>query len=230
MKTVNECQVYTTLAEIADPEHTALLVVDMQNDYIARGGASDKAGRRDTSAFKSVIAQTKCTIEAARQAKVPVVYIQNTWLPNHRSVSGAWLRFIERSGFLEGASVTVDGTWGHRIVDELAPRPEDIIVKKWRASAFIGTNLDLVLRCNRIESVVVTGVVTQGCVESTARDAAFLDYYVVVLGDCVQSTRQDLHEASLQVMAARFDVVDSDEVLRVWLSQPVSLPAREEVV
>ena len=226
MKTINGRQVYTAVPEIVAPGRTALLIVDMQNDFIAKGGASHKAGRLDPEACKPLIAQNRRAIEAARQAKVPVVYIQNTWLPHYKSVSGAWLRFMERSGFPDGAAVTVDGAWGHQVVDELAPGPEDIVVKKWRSSAFIGTNLDLVLRSNRIESVVVTGVVTQGCVESTARDAAFLDYYVVVLRDCVWSSKQELHEASLKVMASRFDVVDADEVLRVWAPLGLPLPAR----
>ncbi|MEK7682344.1 MAG: isochorismatase family cysteine hydrolase, partial [Chloroflexota bacterium] len=215
-------QVYTTIPEIVDPQHSALLIVDMQNDFLSKGGASDRAGRLDVAPVSQLIAQNKRVIEAARLAGALIVYIQNTWLPHYKSVSGAWLRFMERSGFPSGGMVTVDGAWGHQVVDELAPRPDDLVVKKWRSSAFIGTNMDMLLRSDKIESVVVTGVVTQGCVESTARDAAFADYYVVVLRDCVQSTNRELHEASLKVMSTRFDVVDSTEVLRVWA--PLSVP------
>lgn len=222
MKTIEGRQVYTTIPEIVKPQHSALLIVDMQNDFLSKGGASDSAGRLDAAPVSQLIAQNKRMIEAARRAGALIVYIQNTWLPHYKSVSGAWLRFMERSGFPSGGMVTVDGTWGHQVVDELAPRPDDLVVKKWRSSAFIGTNMDMLLRSNKIESVVVTGVVTQGCVESTARDAAFADYYVVVLRDCVQSTNRELHEASLKVMSTRFDVVDSTEVLRVW--SPLSVP------
>jgi len=218
VKTIGGHVVYTTLSEITEPAHTALLVVDMQNDYISQGGASDRARRTDSDVFGDVILRAKSTIEAAREAGALVVYIQNTWLPDHKSVSGSWLRFMEKSGFPEGGTVTLEGTWGHQIVEELAPGAKDIVVRKWRASAFVGTNLDLVLRSNHIESVVICGVVTHGCVESTARDAAFLDYYVVVLRDCVQSTKRDLHEASLRIMASRFDVVDADNVLDIWSS------------
>ncbi len=226
MKTIEGRQVYTTIPEIVAPRHTALLIVDMQNDFLSKGGASDRAGRLDTASVTPLTANNKRVIETARQSGALVIYIQNTWLPHYKSVSGAWLRFMERSGFPSGGMVTVDGTWGHQVVDELAPRPDDLVVKKWRSSAFVGTNMDMLLRSNKIESVVVTGVVTQGCVESTARDAAFADYYVVVLRDCVQSTSRELHEASLKVMSTRFDVVDSPEVLRVWAPQSVPVAAR----
>ncbi|MEK7681380.1 MAG: isochorismatase family cysteine hydrolase, partial [Chloroflexota bacterium] len=167
VKTIGGHVVYTTLSEIADPAHTALLVVDMQNDYVSPGGASDRARRTDSDVFRDVILRTKGVVEAAREAGALVVYIQNTWLPGHKSVSGSWLRFMEKSGFPEGGAVTLEGAWGHKIVDELAPDAHDIVVRKWRASAFVGTNLDLVLRSNHIESVVICGVVTHGCVEST---------------------------------------------------------------
>jgi ureidoacrylate peracid hydrolase len=90
------------------------------------------------------------------------------------------------------------------------------VVKKWRSSAFVGTNLDMVLRCNGIKTLVVTGDVTQGCVESTARDASFHDYYVVVLEDCVATYEHDLHEASLKVLRTRVDVTPSGDVLKIW--------------
>ena len=216
MKIINGHEVFTTIPEIVAPEHTALIIVDMQNDFIAPEGFNDKAGRQDVATFRPIIERSAQVIEKARQAGVSLVYILNTWLPDHKSVSGAWIRFMEKTGFAEGTEVTVDNTWGHQVVDELEPQSGDFVVKKWRSSAFIGTNLDLLLRSNGIKSVVMTGVATQGCVESTARDAGFMDYYVVVLSDCVFSGRVELHEASLKVMASRFDVVNSDEVLQAW--------------
>jgi nicotinamidase-related amidase len=110
----------------------------------------------------------------------------------------------------------VQDTWGGEILSEVAPAKTEIVVRKWRSNSFIGTNLDLVLRAHEIKTVVITGVVTQGCVESTAREASFRDYYVVVLEDCVATYDRDLHEASLKIMRTRVDVAPSDEVLRVW--------------
>ena len=90
------------------------------------------------------------------------------------------------------------------------------MVKKYRSSAFWGTNLDMLLRANGIESLVVTGCTTEGCVESTARDALFNDYYVVIAEDCVASDDRAQHDASLLLMRHRFDIARSEDVLAIW--------------
>jgi nicotinamidase-related amidase len=90
------------------------------------------------------------------------------------------------------------------------------VVKKYRSSAFWGTNLDMLLRSNGIKCVVMTGCTTEGCVESTARDALFNDYYVVIAEDCVASDHQQQHEASLLLMRHRFDIATCPEILGIW--------------
>jgi nicotinamidase-related amidase len=112
----------------------------------------------------------------------------------------------------------VEGTWGHQIVDELKPQPHDLVVKKHRSSAFVDTELDLLLRSNSVQTVLITGVVTEGCVESTARDASFKDYIVVLLEDCIGSGNPRLHSASLEVMRARFDVYTSQHIIPNWVA------------
>ena len=208
--------VFTTLEEIVDPRHTALLVIDVQNDFCSEGGLMHEIGK-DLSMMKSMIARLGGVLDTARGSGVLPVYIQNSWLPQHRAASGPWLRFmVVRYGMDPERGCTVEGTWGAEILPEVAPQPSDVVVKKWRSSAFVGTNLDMVLRCNDIKSLVITGDVTQGCVESTARDAAFHDYYVVVLEDCVATYDRDLHEASLKVLRTRVDVAPSDTILDLW--------------
>jgi nicotinamidase-related amidase len=96
------------------------------------------------------------------------------------------------------------------------PREGELVVPKWRSSGFWGTNLDLLLRSNGIESLVVCGCTTEGCVESTARDALFNDYYVVVVSDGVASDDRAQHEASLMLMANRFDLAATDEIVGCW--------------
>jgi nicotinamidase-related amidase len=123
---------------------------------------------------------------------------------------------VRHNGMDPERGCTVDGTCGAEILPEVAPGPDDIIVDKWCSSAFIGTNLDMVLRDNGIRTVICTGVVTQGCVESTARDAAFMDYYVVVVEDAVATYEQQLQDASLTVLRTRVDVAPLDDVLGVW--------------
>ena len=89
-------------------------------------------------------------------------------------------------------------------------------MRKYRSSGFWGTNLDMLLRSNGIKSIVVTGATTEGCVESTARDGLFNDYYVIVPEDCVASDDAAQHDASLLLMRHRFDVVPSGEILGRW--------------
>jgi nicotinamidase-related amidase len=98
----------------------------------------------------------------------------------------------------------------------VAPVAGELVVPKWRSSGFWGTSLDLLLRSNAIRSVIVTGCTTEGCVESTARDAMFNDYYVVIAEDCVASDDLAQHEASLLLMRHRFDVASGPEIARAW--------------
>ena len=154
------------------------------------------------------------------------MHIRNTCHPNHVSDSGAWLHMLLKNvGIDLKASMkedqqvlmtTMEGTWGWQEVDEVAPQPGESIIKKHRSSAFIGTDLDMILRSNGIKSVVSVGVATEGCVESTARDAQFFDYYPVLLRDCVATRKSEIHEAAMLVMSTRFDVQDSSEIIDIW--------------
>lgn len=213
-------QVFTELSELVDPAHTALVVVDMQRDFCVPGWAFDKLGV-DITMYPPMIPRLARLIEGARAAAVPVIYIQMTVLPNRASESPAQIRFnlrlhLASHGEGEPLRYTQDGSEGQAILDELAPEDGDLIVKKYRSSGFWGTNLDLLLRSNGIKSVVVTGCTTEGCVESTARDALFNDYYVVVAEDCVASDDREQHDASMLLMRNRFDIASTDEILAVW--------------
>jgi len=210
----------TTLEELVHPRQSALILVDIQNDYCKPGGQYDLAGK-DMSMYPAMIERTAALVEAARRRGVLVVYIQNTNLPDYRSDSVAYLRFKlivrdAQAGSLPGSEHAIDGTWGHQIVDELEPRPDDLVVRKHRSSAFIGTRLDLLLRSNKVQTVLITGVVTEGCVASTARDASFQDYIVVMVEDCIGSGNAHLHAAALELMRTRFDFAASDNIIQLW--------------
>ncbi len=212
-------QVFTELSELVDPAHSALVVVDMQRDFCHPGGAFDRLGV-DISMYPPVIPRIARLIAGARGAGVQVIYIQMTVLPGRKSESPAQIRFNLRMHLAQTAGealgYTADGSPGQEILPELAPVDGDLVVKKYRSSAFWGTNLDLLLRSNGIKSLIVAGCTTEGCVESTARDALFNDYYVVVVEDCVASDDRAQHEASLLLMRHRFDIATAEEVLRVW--------------
>ncbi len=220
MITIENKVVYTTLAELVNRKHTALIVVDMQNDFCKAGWAFDQPGI-DLSMYPSMLPRLSRLLAAARDIGVPVIYIQMTVLPGRISESPAQIRFNMRlhlasHGATQPLLYTIEGTPGQEIIAELAPEPGDLVVRKYRSSGFWGTNLDMLLRSNGIESVIVTGCTTEGCVESTARDALFNDYYVVLPEDCVASDDPRQHEASLFLMRHRFDVVFSDDILSTW--------------
>jgi nicotinamidase-related amidase len=213
MLEVNGQLVCESLAEVVDPRRTALLVVDVQNDYCVPGGALEREGG-DISMTQAVVPNVIEMVEAARRHGVKVVWIQQTWLRGGASDSPAWMYMKRRNGL--HMDRCVDGTWGQRLVDGLRPEGNEPIIKKHRSSGFVGTNLDLVLRSNRIETTVVIGVMTEGCVESTARDAAFYDYYVVLTSDCMASDVLAWHEASLTTMGGRHDIVTGHEIRELW--------------
>ncbi len=213
-------QVYTELAEIVDPIHSALLVVDMQRDFCSPGWAFDQLGA-DLSMYPEAIDRIAGLVASARESHVLVVFIQMTVLPDRLSESPAQIRFNLRLHRAkhddeEPLAYTRDGSMGQGFVPGLEPGPADLVVKKYRSSGFWGTNLDMLLRSNGIKSVVVTGCTTEGCVESTARDAMFNDYYVVIATDAVASDDPAQHEASMFLMSHRFDLAASEEIRSAW--------------
>ncbi|MBJ7593802.1 MAG: cysteine hydrolase [Candidatus Dormibacteraeota bacterium] len=201
-------------------DHTALLLIDMQNDFCSAGGTFATSGY-DVSMYAAMIPGVQCLLKAARQAGVLRIFIQNTTLANHLSDSPAQVRFRVRLAHDPDAPslrYTEDESWGHQFVAALTPEPGEPVLKKYRSSAFVGTPLDLLLRSNGIDTIVICGCTTEGCVESTARDGMFLDYYVVVVPDCIESDTREQHEASLTLMRNRFDMFPSAEIVATWPS------------
>jgi len=212
--------VLTELDELVDPGRAALVLIDLQRDFVEAGYAFDRLGV-DLSMYPPLRPRVSRLLEAARQAGVLVVHVQMTTLPGGRSESPAQLRFNLRLHAQAHADdvplrYAEQGRPGHEFLPELTPRPGELVVAKWRSSGFWGTNLDLLLRSNLVESLVVAGCTTEGCVESTARDALFNDYYVVIAEDCVASDDPAQHDASMLLMRHRFDLASSDEIVASW--------------
>jgi nicotinamidase-related amidase len=212
--------VLTELPELADPRHAALLVVDMQRDFVDAGGVFANLGI-DVSMYAAVRPRLAGLLAAARRAGVLVVHVQNTALPARMSDSPAQIAFNLRmhAPARDGGPplrYTIPGTSGHEFVPDLAPLPSELVVRKYRSSAFWGTNLELLLRSNGIKTVILGGCTTEGCVESTARDAMFCDHYVVIAEDCVGSDDKRQHEASLLLMRHRFDLAPAAAIEDVW--------------
>lgn len=220
--------VFTELGELVEPAHTALLLVDMQRDFVEPDGAFGRLGV-DLSMYAAMRPRLASLRTVARAAGVLVVNIQNTTLPDRQSDSPAQIRFNLRMHQQARASgpplqYTVPGTVGHEFIPELTPAPGELVVRKHRSSAFWGTDLQLLLRSNGIKTVVVAGCTTEGCVESTARDAMFTDHYVVIAQDCVASDDPAQHEASMFLMSHRFDLATGAELAQLWMAQAPPAP------
>lgn len=221
-----------------DPTRTAVLVVDMQNDFGSAGGMFARAGI-DISPIQAVVEPTSRVVRAARAAGSKIVYLKMEFRPDLSDIGGpASANSIRHRLFGVGAPVTapdgtdgrvlIKGTWNTAIVEQLKPEPEDIVVSKQRFSGFYGTDLDTVLKTIDAKTLVFTGCTTSVCVESTLRDAAFRDYACVLLEDCTAEPMgadfpRTNHDASLLVIERVFGwVSDSAMFLDALLPAVVS--------
>jgi len=180
----------------ADPERTALIVVDMQNVYCHPDGSFGKIGR-DVTNLRAAIPGCVDLVAAAREQGRRVVHIVTHFRDDYRD--GGRIFNVARPQVRDVGGGR-SGTWDVQIIDELTPDPEDIIVHKRRYSGFFGTNLDSVLRANDVTSVAVCGVTTNICVGTTARDAAQHDYATFVPRDATAELQQSFHESALETL------------------------------
>jgi nicotinamidase-related amidase len=219
MKVIYGKQVFSTLQEVVDPKHTAILVIDMQKDYCSPGGYFDKAGIDITHAQKTLPNMIRL-IDEGRKRGVKVVWIQNTTLKGGLSDSPAWLYLKAKAGLSKPVPYTLDGEWGQEFAEGLVRKPGEPLVQKHRSSAFVNSDLDLILRSLLVESVICTGTITGACVMLTALNAMHYDYYSVTVSDCVCAPSTppwcDLGEPALNILKVLVEVVTSDEILKAW--------------
>ncbi len=207
---------------------SAVVVVDMQNDFASAGGMFDRANI-DIGCIQAIVPRMAEVLRLARAVGIPVVYLKMGFRPDLSDTGGpsspTWLKHLP---FQAGASaVAPDGrpsrvlirdTWNTDIVNELTPEPGDVVVYKHRYSGFYGTELDDVLRERGVKTLIVAGATTSVCVESTVRDAVFRDYHCLVLEDCtaepiaMDSPRSN-HEASMLVLELLFASITSSTAL-----------------
>ncbi len=218
---IESTQVLETLGAQIEPSHTALLVVDMQNDFVhPEGWVATQAmpGYLDSAGVSKAVSCCARLLEGARSAGVLRVFIR--MLGDEAYLSPPVIAQYRRLQGEGRPGCTLQGTWGAEVHDSLAPNADDPleqIVDKARYSAFAGTRLDQLLRSHGIKTVVMCGVATSGCVESTSRDAFCADYYVVTASDACADYDPERHEYSLRKIDLSFGyVVDSDRLLESW--------------
>ena len=223
-----------------DSARTAVIVVDMQNDFGAEGGMFARAGI-DISAIQAAVPPTARVLDVARRVGMPVVYLKMAFtgdLANAGSPEAPNRLLHLRLGVGEPVTapdgrqsrVLVADTWNTDILSQLAPQPGDQVVVKHRFSGFFETNLDALLREQGITTLVFTGCTTSVCVESTLRDAFFRDYRSLVLADCTaEPIGHDLprsnHDASLFLIQMMFGSVSDSMRFSAALAEQPALAA-----
>ena len=197
-----------------DPSHTALIIIDVQNDFCSPAGSLAGLGF-DIRAAQEIVPRLRELVAVSRRVGLPVFFVRT--LHDQSTDSPQWLGRVGDGPGTERTGLTCrTGTWGSEFF-EILPEPGEQVVIKNRFSAFVGTNLDLLLRTRGIQSLLLTGVTTETCVESTLRDGLFREYYVSLVEDCAASYSQEAHAASASIIAKNFGtVVRSCQLLRFW--------------
>jgi ureidoacrylate peracid hydrolase len=188
-----------------DPSKTALIVVDMQNGYCSPGGYFSELGV-DLAPTQSVIPAIAELIRVSRSGGMQVIWFQNGWDAEQKEAGGPGsvnqlkgnsLKLMRKRPELYGKLLTKGG-WDYELVKELKPESSDIIIQKPRYSGFTGTQLESILRSRRIETLLVCGVATNVCVESTIRDAYFKEFFPVLVRDaCYQAGPDFIQQATI---------------------------------
>jgi ureidoacrylate peracid hydrolase len=208
-----------SLRDKVDPHHSALIVIDMQNDFCARGGLVDKGGR-DVTAVEQMARQLPSLISGAREAGVRVIFVRSVYTTDdNRYLSDVWLEQAARKqgGGYTQTPVCRDNSWEGDYYGDVRPQPGDIVVTKHRYNAFHKTDLDTILRANGVRTIVVTGVSTNVCVESTVREGFINDYYVVLVRDGTAAYSSEEHETTVRNIDRFFGEVSTiDELRGIW--------------
>lgn len=180
----------------------ALLVIDMQGDFLPGGPKECPNG-------EEIVPGIKKLISVCRIAGLPVIYTRQV---HRKDGSDLGMKvFLGR----DSPPHCIEGEQGAEIVKELAPTLEDYVVDKRRFSAFFGTDLEIILKGRDIDTLLLTGVATDVCVRATATDAMFLDYKVYVIEDCVAASSEYQQKASLAHMSQVIaKITTGEKVLR----------------
>jgi nicotinamidase-related amidase len=188
------------------PASCALVIIDMQRDFVDPGGFGEALGN-DVSLLRKAIAPTRKVLDAARRREMLVIHTREGHRPDLSDLPASKkLRGRLKSGIGDPGPmgrILVRGEYGHDIVDELAPIPGELVIDKPGKGAFYATELQDVLEDAEITELVVTGVTTEVCVHTTVREANDRGYNALVLSDCVGSYFPEFQAAALAMIKAQ---------------------------
>ncbi len=208
----------------------ALVVIDMQRDFLLPGGFGESLGN-DVSLLQRVVPPLTRLLDAARDAGILVVHTREghkrdlSDCPPAKLLRGSPSKRIGDPG--PYGRILIRGEYGHDILDDLAPAPGEVVIDKPGKGAFYATDLERVLRDAGVTHLLVTGVTTEVCVHTTVREANDRGFDVLVVSDCVGSYFPEFHRIALDMVCAQGGifgwVADSEAVLKVLATR--SLPA-----
>ena len=199
---------------VIDPRRSALIVVDMQVDFIAPGAPLEVAAGR------AAVPTISRAIDACQASGVPIIYTAHVHQPD-----GSDLGLFRFSEAIASGRALRDGTPGAEIYAPIAPHPGELVLRKHRFSAFFGTDLERELQDRGVTTVIICGVTTENCCHATARDALFRDFEVVFLSDATATfdyldeggrglSAAEVHKATLVIVAmSTGDVITVDELV-----------------
>ena len=189
-----------------DPATTALMIIDMQRDFVEPGGFGEALGN-DVSLLRKAIAPTKRVLDAARKRGLFVIHTREghrqdlSDLPESKRLRGRLKTGIGDKGPM--GRILVRGEHGHDLIDELKPASGEPVVDKPGKGAFHATDLDAMLHHRRVRQLIVCGVTTEVCVNTTVREANDRGYDCLVLEDCVGSYFPEFQAAALAMVKAQ---------------------------
>lgn len=193
--------------------NTALIVVDMQNGFCRDDGSVNQIGL-PASALQPAIEPCAHLVKAARQARVPIIYTRYLYRPDFTD-GGVMVHDLIPD--LKKGRCLMAGTQDIEVVDELRPAKDDYIIDKNRPSAFYATGMEPILKGLGVTDLVVCGVTTNCCVETTVRDASQRDYRTFVVEDAVAEYEEDRNTVALKSMGMLFaKLVRVDDVVHAW--------------
>lgn len=201
-----------------DISKTAVIMIDMQNAFVSRGGMCELWGAEIYGAQRA-IGPIKTVTTAARAKGCKVIYIVHTYAPDLCDSGGAgspnWYKERSLRDYHEHPEwrdkLIIQGTWGAQVVDALKPEAGDVLIEKPKYSAFYGTKLDTILKTCGIRYLLFTGVTTNICVETSIRDAYNLEYFSVLVSDGTASIPPDLRETTIHNVQRCFGWVTTAE-------------------
>jgi len=189
-----------------DPAHTALVLIDMQRDFVEPGGFGETLGN-DVSQLRAVIPPLQAVLAATRDAGLTVIHTREGHRPDLSDCPPAKLTRGEPALRIGDPGpkgrILIRGEYGHDIIDELAPADGELVIDKPGKGSFYATGLDDTLRSRGITSLIVTGVTTEVCVHTTVREANDRGYECLVLADCVGSYFPEFQRYGLAMIAAQ---------------------------